>query len=467
MDAALLDVPEILDDASCDLASINEALLQTRQLPSDSALDQLLSLIFRHNRSAMSLLERQRGLQLFTDEYRQQLTLLESNQPPSKPLIRLCNELAFGYKHLLQSMLSGRKPSPQHLAWCIFSAQYFICQNILRQYQLYQEPQPVQWHDSHQLYWLAEQHQCLDEPVSSAFIPQPAGTVRGLYQQLLLLTLSNPFHLSEAEIPLLFSALAHYAGLASLQTWDSEEDSDALLIDLHSNLAFQLGERAHLSAGHALRRFDLAALHVALDEPLPLQGQTEQALLQRVRSHWHGKQQRRHQRVEQPGQCEIVVGLPAIHAQLLEHRPEHLAARILDGSPGGLRLLCRPELAPQLPVGQLLLLLPQQNSPRLAMIRWRHQDSKGLHLGLRYLKGLPRAAWLRRAPSAQTHPGIMQSTPVAGGGWHHGLWLTQGQFVEGEHLWLQLHNANKQTVVQLPPSNLGSPCAVRHPLRLA
>jgi len=44
--------------------------------------------------------------------------------------------------------------------------------------------------------------------------------------------------------------------------------------------------------------------------------------------------------------------------------------------------------------------------------------------------------------------------------------LNQGQFVEGENLWLQLLNVNTQTIVPLPAANLNTPLVIRHPLRL-
>ncbi|MDT4852369.1 hypothetical protein FQZ97_866000 [compost metagenome] len=140
---------------------------------------------------------------------------------------------------------------------------------------------------------------------------------------------------------------------------------------------------------------------------------------------------------------------------------------MLDTSPGGARLLCNADQAGHLSVGQLVLLLANSATPVLALVRWRHLNIEGLHLGLRYLKGLPRAVWLRRAPNAQTHPGVLQSTPAPGVGWHHGLWLPNGQFVEGENLWLQLASVHNQAILPLPAANLGTAAVTRHPLRLA
>ena len=162
-----------------------------------------------------------------------------------------------------------------------------------------------------------------------------------------------------------------------------------------------------------------------------------------------------------------MIGLNDIHAQLLEKRPQHCATLMLDASAGGARLICNSDQGAHLPVGQLVLVLADSGTPTLALVRWRHQNAEGLHLGLRYLKGLPRPVWLRRAPSAQTHPGVMQSTPAPGNGWHHGLWLPNGQFVEGENLWLQLASVNNQAILPLPASNLCTPSVSRYPLRLA
>ncbi|MCY1418809.1 hypothetical protein D9M71_343780 [compost metagenome] len=160
------------------------------------------------------------------------------------------------------------------------------------------------------------------------------------------------------------------------------------------------------------------------------------------------------------------MGLPAIHADLLAQHPDRCEAQMLDASPGGARLLCHSDLGNQLAVGQLAL-VQTQGSPVLALVRWRYQNSEGLHLGLHYLKGLPRPVWLRRAPSAQTHPGVLQSTPAPGNGWHHGLWLPCKQFVEGENLWLQLASVHNQAIVLLPAPNLSSPLVARYPLQLA
>ncbi|MEK1904162.1 MAG: PilZ domain-containing protein [Pseudomonas sp.] len=467
LDALRLEVPDILEEEAPPIAGLAEQLIAVRQQPHADALQQVLRLLFRLNRCAMTLLERQRALQSFSEEYRHYSTQLHQGTPPSPPFVRLCDELAVGFKRLLLQILQGRQPSRPHLAWCLYMAQHFLSQSLMRHYQLYQEPPAALWRDSHLLYWIGEHQDCLDEHVAAPFQPTPAGSLRGLYQQMLLLAMSNPFHLAEGECPQLFGAITPLAELARLLPWDEEDEQEGPVIDLSNDQPCLSFEQPIDSNPVYLRRLELGALLVALHDPAPLQSSTERALLERVRQHWLGRQQRRHPRADFSADCSLVIGLSGIHAQLLEKRPTRSAAQMLDASAGGARLLCQAELASQLPVGQLVLVLPHSGTPTLALVRWRHQNLEGLHLGLRYLKGLARAVWLRRAPSAQTHPGVLQSTPAPGNGWHHGLWLPCGQFVEDEHLWLQLANVNTQAAMPLPIANLSTACVVRHPLRLA
>ncbi|MDH1559216.1 PilZ domain-containing protein [Pseudomonas chengduensis] len=466
LDALRLEVPDIREDNSVSPAEIVQRLAAARHLEPENGLQQVLGLLFSLNRSALTLLERQRALQNFSDEYRHYASLANRQHPPSTLFVRFCGELAIGFKRLLLQILQGRQPSMPHLAWCLYMAQHFLAQQLLRHYQLYQEPPATLWRDSHLLYWIGEHQQCLDEPVAAAFEPKPASTLRGLYQQMLLLALSNPFHLDEGECLTLFSALAPLAALARLQAWDEEDDTEGPVVDLSESQACLSFEQRIEGKTANLRRFELGALLIALHEPAPLQSMQERQLLERVRQHWLGRQQRRHERAELDGQCSLLVGLPAIHAQLLDKLPQRTEAQILDASPGGARLLCNANEGGQLQVGQLVLLLTN-GTPTLALVRWRHLNSEGLHLGLRYLKGLPRPVWLRRAPNAQTHPGVLQSTPAPGNGWHHGLWLPNGQFSSGEHLWLQLASVHNQAILPLPESNLQTSSVTRHPLRLA
>lgn len=462
LDASQLDVPDTLPSHSISQAELGERIGASRHLPGEAGLHEVVALLAGLNRSAMTLLERQRTLQNFSDEYRHYAAA--RRVASSALLATLCNELAIGFKRLLLQILQGRKPSRPHLAWCLYMAQHFLAQSLLRHYQQYQEPDAGLWRDSHLLYWLGEQQDCLDEPVAAAFSPTPADTLRGLYQQLLLLALSNPPHLHPEECERLFTALAPLAATARLLPWDIEDKSEGALIDLERAQPCLSLQQRPPSGADTLRRLELGALLVALNEPAPLQSSAQRELLERVQQHWQGNNQRRHLRTPQQSDCRLAVGVPAIHAQLLEQHPQCTPGRIMDIGPGGARLLCRVHAAGTLPVGELVLLMA--DSDILALVCWRHLNAEGLHVGLRYLKGLAQPTWIRRTPSSQPHLGILQSTPKPRQGWHHGLWLPRNQFAEAENLWLQMPNAASQNPLQLPPSNLAGAVVSRHPLEL-
>lgn len=467
LDALRLEVPDIIEEKpDKTLAELSAKLAAARAERIEAGLESVLTLLFRLNRCNLTLLERQRSLQSFSVEYQFFSQAFQNNKTPSALFIRLNHEMASGFKRLLLQILQGRNPSRPHLAWCLYMAVHFLAHSMLRHFQIYQEPPPSMWRDSHLLYWIGEHQNCLDEHVAAAFKPTPANTLRGLYQQMLLLALSNPFHLAQGEAFELFGALAPVAGLARLLPWDSEDESDGHTVDLgESEPCLGLNQKVTSSAEH-LRRFELGALLIALHEPAPLQTRTQHALLESVRPHWLGRMQRQHERSETNGSCNLVIGLPEIHKQLMGISATQSSAQMLDSSAGGTCVLCNGDQGVDLSVGQLLLLMGGNGTSTLAIVRWRHHNNEGLHLGLRYLKGLPRPIWLRRAPDTQARPAVLQSTPEAGNVWNHGLWQSVGQFGEGESLWLQLISVNRQTVIKLAPANLSTPCVSRHPLTL-
>ena len=468
LDALRLEVPDLIEERPENaLLELPAKLAAARKERGEAGLQQVLTLIFRLNRCNLTLLERQRTLQSFCAEYQFYAQAFQNKKTPSTLFIRLNHEMASGFKRLLLQILQGRSPSRPHLAWCLYMSVHFLAQSMLRHFQIYQEPPPSMWRDSHLLYWIGEHQNCLDELIAAAFTPTPANTLRGLYQQMLLLALSNPFHLAEGEAFELFGALAPIAGLGRLLPWDSEDESDGPIVDLgESEPCLSPNQKVTSSAEH-LRRFELGALLVALLEPAPLQTMAQHQLLEKVRPHWLGRLQRQHERSETNGSCNLVIGLGEIHKQLMGNSVELSSAQMLDSSAGGTCVLCNGDQSGDLSVGQLLLLMGGNGTSTLAMVRWRHLNSEGLHLGLRYLKGLPRPIWLRRAPGTQARPAVLQSTPDTGNVWHHGLWLTVDQFGEGESLWLQLISVNSQTVIKLPAANLVTPCVSRHPLTLA
>ena len=108
-DTLRIEVPDLLEENCVPLTQLNAALAEARRQRPEQGLRQVLDLLSRHNRSAMTLLERQRGLQNVSEEYRHYASMAGSSSCPL--LVGLCDELAAGFKRLLLQMLQGRAPS--------------------------------------------------------------------------------------------------------------------------------------------------------------------------------------------------------------------------------------------------------------------------------------------------------------------------------------------------------------------
>ena len=135
LSALRLEVPDILEDNGDAASNLSAGLLQARRLPLHEGLQHCLGVLFRLNRCALTLLERQRALQSLAEEYRHYTRLIRAEKTPPALFVHLCGELAAGFKRLLLQILNGHKPSRPHLAWCLYMAEHFLAQALLRRSQ--------------------------------------------------------------------------------------------------------------------------------------------------------------------------------------------------------------------------------------------------------------------------------------------------------------------------------------------
>ncbi|MCJ8169281.1 PilZ domain-containing protein [Atopomonas sediminilitoris] len=451
-----LDVPELLPH---NPHSLNEWVDAVQALPEQDDRN-LARITHEINQTPLNLLERQRLLQQLTDRFAKRSHQLD-DRAPNETLLDWSEHLATGYKRLLLQILQGRQPSQAHLAWCLFMIMQFLVQSILRHLQRYQEPHSGLWRDCHLIYLLAEHRECLDEPLSVPFTPTPASSLRGAYQQALLLALSSPFHLSSHELHQLFTALAPLAAQARLEPF-SPHISTGPWVDMGGT-----GPKRQLQDidehDQSLRQLNLAAVLVTAKQHAPLRSDEQNRLLIHAQKHWLNSEQRQHERQDRETPCSLIMGLNAIHNQLGNGQSPLLDGVLCDTSPGGARLrLAAASL--HMPVGQLVL-MTTGNLRVLALVQWRHQDSQTLHVGLRYLKGSVRAGLVRRTPETRAHQALLLSTPQPGQNWEHTLWLNAGEFTLQEDVFLQLENHANQAIHLATPTH-STRWVSRHPLTL-
>ena len=127
-----------------------------------------------------------------------------------KGLAGLFLSMAGGYKLivvLLYSSLVPGKPAPELFGLAINRALEQLGYAMLDSYRFYRTPQPFMMAESHQLYRLARHHGLLDSSIHESEENRQPLTTAMLYHTSMLLSLTDPFRLSEGEVGLLFDVL--------------------------------------------------------------------------------------------------------------------------------------------------------------------------------------------------------------------------------------------------------------------
>ena len=130
LDALRLEVPDILEESAEASSNLAAGLAEARRLPLNEGLQHCVGVLFRLNRCALTLLERQRALQSLVEEYRHYAHLIRGAKAPPALFVHFCSELAAGFKRLLLQIINGHKPSRPHLAWCLYMAEHFLAQAL-------------------------------------------------------------------------------------------------------------------------------------------------------------------------------------------------------------------------------------------------------------------------------------------------------------------------------------------------
>ena len=461
-----LELPPVRSDASLALNDLEARVERARHVSVDEGLQQILGRLFICNRSDLPVLERQRVLHLFSAQYSHYQQQLQAKHATSARLIDLCTELAYGYKRLLQQIALSRSSNRPHLSWALYTALYFLAQQLLRNVEIYRQVPAWLWHDAHTLLRCAEMWKCVDTQVMCPLQPQACDTVRGLHMQMLLLALSNPYHLPAGQCLRLFDALTEYAMRANLVLWRPNDSTEAIVVDLNGEQPYLPAQSIPERPALYIRRLELSALLLLIQNAGKTTADPHLSTLAKVQNHWQRQQARRHSREQALKPCRVAIGLEPIHQHLLGVNDNLYSAQVLDISHGGARLSCDLALQTQLDVGQLVL-IELTDRAVLALVRWCYCAEEGLLIGVRQLRGQPCPLWLRRAPAEQAHRALLQrpnkapSRPAP-----NNLWLPKGHFSNGETLWLQPADQSTTQVIELPPPTLKTAFFNGHPLRL-
>jgi hypothetical protein len=330
---------------------------------------------------------------------------------------RLLTSITGGYKLIVTELYgAGVEGKPQPLLGAAINrALEQLGLSLLDSYRFYREIHPLQVAESHQLYRLARHNGLLGSCVDDSGEEGPSASIASLYHASMLLSLTDPFRLSEGEASLLFDVLMQHADACRIIPGSDRPGSGegVFLLDLDSDALpvpcaglqtpVEASEPYLLDATAAL-----AAVRERLAKtPAKLRMQSPEAMvLRRLLPDTAVTEKRREQRHPNSRWIDLLCGVGDIHAWLVaaaQHvsgisatandRPavESVACRVLDTSDSGMKLAWESGGAGDTRVGDLLGIREEQqgrDSLQLGMVRYiRVYRKGGMEAGIQLLPG--------------------------------------------------------------------------------
>ena len=256
----------------------------------------------------------------------------------SQTLQQLLEEQATGYKIIINAMAlqdNNKKNSSWMLQEAIYLAIKYLSRQLVIVYALYQPEAENTWHELHQLYRFAEEHNLHAEAIDDTDPDTPLPvehTIEYAYKRIVLLRLTEPYHLLEMEAENTYQLVAlwvdgcefHHLGTAAPQgEYIIDQASDlppryipqdmeyqpqqGLLIDIRDSKA-QLEK--HLQ--HVLR----LNMHDATLDGATLVERRERDMLLRLGDALDARLVRRSKRFSLEGKIQVTLGLNACHYHL-------------------------------------------------------------------------------------------------------------------------------------------------------
>ena len=236
----------------------------------------------------------------------------------------LYGEMAIGYKVALNNLIAHQSSlfTAGKALLLLHHAMQYLFDALLTSYQIYTPCPNSVWRDIHQLYHYAEKKHIHESAIhNTEGAPIPHHSISDLYKQALLLSLANPYHLSQNEIGAVVGVLGQCASLSQLVPVSGIPDlEEAFLIDPEKDepTSSATAEKKYFSK--ACRVLDTSALMHHLRNTLNQQEAQElkkpflpHDLFLRLMSSWGTVPQRNFSRINKNSVLVVTVGLSATH----------------------------------------------------------------------------------------------------------------------------------------------------------
>ncbi len=276
------------------------------------------------------------------------LPLLVKTAQSAEEQRKLLTVMADGFKIIVAEQLqSGENlAGHEHLTEnTLYQALRYLSLIILDHYLIYSEQSTVVWGELNQLYAVAESKGLHTKTIDIATEHAPP-TILEIYQRILLLALTNPYHLMQGEAARLYKHLSRWATYARLISGPYQPGKiGKFVIDLAAAAPPKYSSIASSpNPPRVARVIDVNRLLDHLEEIISTSSNNkatiaeriEQAMFRRVSRVWGARSERLSPRIASDVNAEIVFGLRHCH-QLMSNgsafHPEETEAAILKGVP--------------------------------------------------------------------------------------------------------------------------------------
>jgi len=160
----------------------------------------------------------------------------------SQTLQQLLDAQAVAYKLIITEIdLQGgsKKIAPWILQESIYLATKYLARQLVSRYALYQPEIENIWHELHQLYRYAEEHHLHDQPIDDTDPDTPLPiphTIELAYKCIVLLRLTEPYHLLESEVENTYQLIARWASDCEFHRLGGASPQGEYIIDQASDL---------------------------------------------------------------------------------------------------------------------------------------------------------------------------------------------------------------------------------------
>ncbi len=226
----------------------------------------------------------------------------------------------------------------------LYKAIHYLCLIVLDHYLIYAEQPNAVWGELNQLYALAESRNIETVEIDIAAEHEPP-TITESYQRILLLALTNPYHLMQGEVAKLYKLLAGLSCYARLINVAYEPGKTGkFVVDLAAAAPPRYSSLAsNANSPVAARLINVNKLLDHMENLISqfshnkatISDRIEQGMLRRATRAWGARSERLSPRNATDVNAEVLFGLRHCH-QLIsgetEFRPEQNEANILKGS---------------------------------------------------------------------------------------------------------------------------------------